>query len=84
MNLLWGVFHTMQIIGHFPLLNTMMPSNAHWLFSAILKVATFDVLPVEEIVEEFEESVGLERDSFELSDTMSENGYDSSDPIRNL
>ena len=83
-NLLWGAFHTMQIIGHFPLLNIMLPANAYWLFSAILKIATFDVLPVGSLISEFEESVGLEQDDMALSDTMADLGYDSTDPIKNL
>ena len=54
------------------------------MFTAILKVATFDVLPVGVVISGFEDLVELDHDDESLSDTMRDLGYDSSDPIRNL
>ena len=62
----------------------MLPANAYWLFSALLKIATFNFLPVEKFIDKFEEKLHLEHDNFSLSDTMADFGFDSSDPIRNL
>ena len=85
-NLVWGLLlvRTMQIIGHFSLLNVMMPSNAHTFYSAIIKIAQLDIVPLEAVIDELEASVNLVHDDFTLSDSMVDFGYDSSDPIRNL
>lgn len=50
MNFLWGLIHCLQIVSHFPLINIMMPSNAHRLFSIIIQIATFDIAPVEDAI----------------------------------
>ena len=84
MNLLWGLLHAMQIVAHFPLVNIMMPQNASMLFQVIIQIATFDMLPTEEVIKEGEVSVGLEKDGFFISDSFEEYGFDSTDPIRNL
>ena len=50
MNFLWGMLHAMQIVAHFPLINIMMPPNAQMLFQVIVKIATFDMLPTEDLI----------------------------------
>ena len=84
MNLLWGLLHAMQIVSHFPLINIMMPKNAGMLFQVITQIATFDMIPTEEFIKKGEDSVGLEKDDFFISDSFEEFGFDSTDPIRNL
>ena len=54
MNMLWGLLHSMQIVAHFPLINVMMPGNAQVLFQVIVKIATFDILPIEPVIESAE------------------------------
>lgn len=84
MNLLWGLLHALQIVAHFPLINLMMPGNAQFLFQIIVKIATFDILPTEELIQDAEDSFGIENEEYILTDTFVDYGFDSSDPIRNL
>ena len=62
----------------------MMPSNAHRLFQIIIQIATFDLAPVESIIEGAEEKLGIENDGFILSDNFAAFDLDSTDLIRNL
>lgn len=59
MNLLWGLLHAMQIVAHFPLINVMMPSNASKFFKIMVKIATFDLIPVEDYIQDGEDRIGL-------------------------
>ena len=49
LNLLWGM-----IMTHFPLINVLMPANTQMLFSVLVKIATFDVIPVDGIMEKLD------------------------------
>ena len=51
LNLLWGMINSLQILTHFPLINVLMPANSQMLFSVIVKIATFDVINVDPIME---------------------------------
>ena len=84
MNMLWGLLHSMQIVAHFPLINIMMPGNAQMLFQVIIKIATFNILPTEDIIAGAESDIGIEHSDVDLTDNFEEFGFDSSDPIRNL
>ena len=84
MSLIWGLLHSMQIIAHFPLLNIMMPTNAHMLFKILIKIATLDLLPTEEFLEDVQEFAGLINDDYELTDDFVTFGFDSTGPIRNM
>ena len=39
MHLLWGLIHCLQIVAHYPMLDIMLPSNAHQVFSVIMQIA---------------------------------------------
>ena len=39
MHLLWGLIHCLQIVAHYPMLDIMLPSNAHQVFSIIMQIA---------------------------------------------
>ena len=84
MSLIWGLLHSMQIIAHFPLINVMMPTNAHILFKILIKIATLDLIPTELFLDDLQEEFGLTNDSFELTDNFVTFGFDSTGPIRNL
>jgi len=49
-----------------------------------VKIATFDILPTEQVIESAENDIGLEHSSVQLTDNFEDFGFDSSDPIRNL
>ena len=39
MHFLWGLIHCLQIVAHYPMLDIMLPSNAHHVFSIIMQIA---------------------------------------------
>ena len=51
LNLLWGMINCIQIVSHFPLINVLVPANCKFVFSIMVKIATFDVIPVDGIME---------------------------------
>lgn len=84
MSLLWGLLHSTQILAHFPLINIMMPQNADMLFTILMKIATFDLIPTEAVIDDMQVSMGIVDDNFILSDNFESYGFDSTGPIRNL
>lgn len=50
----------------------------------MVKIATFDMLPTEDFIQSGEETIGLKKDNFIVSDSFVDYGFDSTDPIRNL
>ena len=59
MNLLWGLMHFMQIIAHLPLINVQSPANAEILFLVLVKISTFNIIPTDDLIENFESDTGL-------------------------
>ena len=52
MSYLWALIQSLQMFVYLPLFNVTLPANLQVVFAALIKVATFDVLPyVEEIQE---------------------------------
>lgn len=45
LNFLWSMINSLQMIVYVPLLNLTLPANVNTLFSILIKVATFDVVP---------------------------------------
>ena len=84
LQLLWALINSLQIVTHFPLISVMMPSNAYTMLLTIVKISDFDYLPVEDLIEEMEDSVGIEKDAVVLSENFRDFELDSSDMIRNL
>ena len=62
----------------------MMPANAHHMFQVIIQIAHYNIVPLEEAIEDMEAMIGIQNDNFILSDNFADFGYDSSDLIRNL
>ena len=62
MHLLWGFINSLQIIGHIPLINVMIPSNVQKFFETVIKISQFNMIPFDETVSSFEESMGIESD----------------------
>ena len=57
LNYLWGMVNCLQIIAHFPMINVLMPANVQMLFIIVVKIATFDILPIDGIMEWFDETI---------------------------
>jgi len=53
LNQVWGMVNNMQIVLHAPLLNLQFPANAFLLYEVMINVATFDILPTDDIFLEF-------------------------------
>ena len=51
LNYLWGFVHVMQIITHFPLINVLMPANCQELFRIFVKIVTYDLIPIDGIMD---------------------------------
>ena len=54
MSLLWGLVNSLQIVTHFPLISVMMPSNAYKLLLTIVEISDFQLIPVEDTIEDME------------------------------
>ena len=51
MSLLWGLVNALMIIAYFPLLNIRIPSNVLQVDNVFYQIATFDLIPMEWILE---------------------------------
>jgi hypothetical protein len=49
--LLWGMINGLQIIGHLPMFNVLMPANAEAFFSALLNLSDFKVIPTDYLMD---------------------------------
>ena len=83
LNYLWGLVNCLQIVAFFPLLDVLIPANAKVVFEILIKIATFDLIPVDSIIEVI---TGLfeSTDDFEVPENFTEFDYNSTDPIDNL
>ena len=84
MSVLWSLLHSMQIIAFFPLVNISMPANAFLLFKVLIKIATLDILPTEELIDGVKDGLGISSDEYVLTDDFFIFGYESTSPIDNL
>jgi hypothetical protein len=50
---LWGLINCLQLIVYLPLLNVVFPANINMLLSVLISVATFDVVPFIDEINEF-------------------------------
>ena len=74
----------MQIIAHFPLINVLMPANCQMLFSIFIKIVTFDLIPIDQLMERVSEMYETEPEPFPIKDNFVHFEYYSTDTIRNL
>ena len=83
LNYLWGMINSLQIVAHFPLINILMPANCQVLFRVIVKIVTFDWIPIDGFMDSVEKIFKGKVD-IELSDNFAEFQYETTDPIQNL
>ena len=62
------------------MINVEMPANCQLVFSIFVKIATFDLIPVDGIMNKIDEFLDLEPDIF-LNENFIELGYDSTNPL---
>ena len=60
MTFLWGLLNSLQVVSHFPLINILMPANAHYTFETFMLLATFQTIPTGDILESIEDDLGIE------------------------
>lgn len=48
LNFLWGMINCLQMIVYLPLFNITLPANVNTLFSILIEIATFDIIPESE------------------------------------
>ena len=49
LNQVWGMINNLQMIIHAPLINIQFPGNAFMLYEVMIPVATFDILPTDDM-----------------------------------
>ena len=70
LNLLWGTINCLQIITSLPLINVLMPANCQLLFSVLVKIATFDLIPVDGVMDEIDRMMPTEDSHIEIPDNF--------------
>lgn len=53
LNQVWGMVNNLQIVLHTPLMNLQFPANAFLIYDVMISVATFDILPTDDIYPSF-------------------------------
>ena len=83
LNYLWGMVNCLQIIAHYPMINVLMPANCQLLFTVVVKIATFDLIPVDGIMELIGRNLHTSQDAYKMPGNFEEFGYETTDPIQN-
>ena len=81
---LWGLINCLQIVSHFPLINVHMPANCQLLYGMLIKMATFDIVPVDGIMDFIASYLTTTDDSSLIEDHFIGFGFETTDPIQNL
>ena len=50
-SLVWGFVNSLQIAAHMQLLNVIMPGNVSIVYEMIYMIATFDLIPMDVVIE---------------------------------
>ena len=53
LNFLWSMINCLQMIVYLPLLNITLPANVNTLFTILIEVATFDIIPESDKVSQY-------------------------------
>lgn len=70
---LWGLVNSLQIIAHFKLLRVIMPTESVKIYYEVMyELATFDMIPTDEITAYLQENIGLEKDESIEEDQLSQ------------
>ena len=70
LNVLWGMVNCLQIIAHYPLINVSMPANCQLLFTIVVKIATFDLIPVDGIMDKLKGVLRTSHDDYRMGDNF--------------
>ena len=61
-----------------------MPANCQLLFSVLIKMATFDLVPVDPVMDFIAGHLSVTDDSHRVENNFKEFGFETTDPIQNL
>ena len=50
LNMLWGMFHALQIIAHLPVLNFRFPGNVYGFYSFFINISQFDLIKTDWLI----------------------------------
>ena len=53
LNFLWSMINCLQMIVYLPLFNITLPANVNTLFTILIEVATFDIIPESDKVSQY-------------------------------
>ena len=70
LNYLWGMINCLQIVAHFPMINVLMPANCQLLFTIVVKVATFDMIPVDGLMDKINKFIVTDKDSYKMQNNF--------------
>lgn len=90
LSLIWSLINTLQLQTHFQLLNIRFPVNASVWHSILYELASFDIIPSEDLQElilsEVQELAEI-NENFKANETLSEStidaGYEDADNLKN-
>ena len=86
-SLLWGFINSLQIVAHIPLLSVILPGNARIVYDVMYKIATFDIIPMDPLLNTIEESIqdidNSENHSYQVSESC-QDAFGSTNPFLNL
>jgi hypothetical protein len=82
MQLFWGMINTLQLIEHMSMYSVLLPANVQLVFSLIVGIVNFKVIPTDTLVEYltgFKEKVNSK-----MSPEATGAGYESAFIMKNL
>ena len=48
--MLWGMINALQLIVHLPMFSVVFPANAQFVFSLIIGLTKFNIIPVDSLI----------------------------------
>ena len=58
LSLLWGLINSLQYVTHFQFVNVVFPATAEPWYSALLQIASFQIVPTSEIKSVLSKQIG--------------------------
>ena len=81
LNQVWGMINNLQIVIHAPLIQIQFPGNAFMLYEVMITVATFDILPTDNIYPGIFPDLSIEKP---LNSKFERLGYETQYTIMNM
>ena len=81
---IWGLINCLQIVAHFPLINIVQPANSQYLFQIMQELSAFEMLPIEDKIDQIQSDMSIFKDNYALSANFADFDLDSTNVISNL